>query len=89
MFVAAVEPLRAKERQVETQEPSKLMVFSVYPPLSANVLFCRFFLNLTRCMTKLRVPVLSFPDFMDISIVWRFQIDIIIPFLECLIMLKE
>jgi hypothetical protein len=26
---------------------------------------------------------------MDISIVWRFQIDIIIPFLECLIMLKE
>jgi hypothetical protein len=27
-----------------------------------------FFLNLTVCMTKLRVLVLSFPDFTDISI---------------------
>jgi hypothetical protein len=27
IYVAAVEPLRKKERQGETQEPSKLMVF--------------------------------------------------------------
>jgi hypothetical protein len=33
MFVALVEPLRKKERQGEIQEPSKLMVFSVHPPL--------------------------------------------------------
>jgi hypothetical protein len=32
MFVAAVEPPRKNERQGETQEPPKLMVFSVYVP---------------------------------------------------------
>jgi len=32
-----------------------------------NVIFGRFFLNLTLSMTKLRALVLSFPDFMDIS----------------------
>jgi hypothetical protein len=32
IYVAAVEPLRKKERQDETQEPSKLMVFWVPPP---------------------------------------------------------
>ncbi len=71
IYVAAVEALKKKERQSETQDSSKLMVFWVSsPPLNANVLFCRFFfLNLTLCMTKLRVPVLSFPNFMDISIV--------------------
>ncbi len=31
-----------------------------HPSLNANVLFCRFFLNLTLCMTKLRVLVLCF-----------------------------
>jgi hypothetical protein len=41
MSVAAVETFTKKERQGETQELSKLMVFSVYPPLNANVLFCR------------------------------------------------
>ncbi len=69
--VAAVEPLRQKERQGETQEPSKLLVFWVSTPgppsLNVNVLFCRFFSNLNLCMTKLRVLVLSFPDFTDIS----------------------
>jgi hypothetical protein len=38
-----------------------------HPPLNANVFFCRLFFNLTLCMTKLRVPILSFPDFADIS----------------------
>jgi hypothetical protein len=43
---------------------------SFTPPLNADVLFCSFFLNLTLCMTKLRGPVLSFPDFTDISLVF-------------------
>jgi len=34
-------------------------------PLNANVFFCRFFLDLTLCMTKLRVLVLCFPYFTD------------------------
>jgi hypothetical protein len=37
------------------------MVFWVSPPLNANVLFCKFVLNLTRYMTKLRVLVPCFP----------------------------
>jgi len=48
IYVAAVEPLRKRERQGETREPSKLI-------------FAGFFNNLTLCMTKLRVLVLSFP----------------------------
>jgi hypothetical protein len=32
-------------------------------------IFAGFVLNLTLCMTKLKVLVLSFPHFMDISIV--------------------
>jgi len=39
MFVAAVEPLRKNERQGETQEPS------IYPPLNANLLLCRYFFD--------------------------------------------
>jgi len=39
---------------------------SFIPPWNANVLFWRFFFNPTLCMTKLRVLVLSFPDFTDI-----------------------
>ncbi len=31
-----------------------------------QALFCKFFLNLTLCMTKLKVLVLIFPNFMDI-----------------------
>jgi hypothetical protein len=34
-----------------------------HPPLNASVLFCRFFKNLTPCMTKLRVQVLCLPYF--------------------------
>jgi hypothetical protein len=66
IYVAAMEALRKKERQGETQETIKMSFTS---PLNANVLFCRFFLNLTLCMTKLGVLTLSFPDFTtDISI---------------------
>jgi hypothetical protein len=67
IYVAAVEALRKKERQGETQETIKIPEF--HPPLNANVLFCRFIFNLTLCMTKLRVLVLSFLDFTDISII--------------------
>jgi hypothetical protein len=45
-YVAAVEALRKKERQDETQEPSKLMVFWVSPPqspLECYVLFWQVF----------------------------------------------
>jgi hypothetical protein len=38
---------------------------SFIPPLNANVLFCWFSLNLTLCMTKLRVLVLSFSYLME------------------------
>jgi hypothetical protein len=49
IYVAAVEALRKKERQDETQFTTKIDVFSEFhPPLNANVLFCRFVLNLTR-----------------------------------------
>ncbi len=37
------------------------------PPLNVNVLFSRFFSNFTLFITKLRVQVLSFADFTDIS----------------------
>ncbi len=47
---AAVEALRKRERQDETQFPIKIDGFlSFIPPLNANVLFCRFLLNLTLC----------------------------------------
>jgi hypothetical protein len=39
-----------------------------HSPLNANVLFCKGFFNLTLCVTKLRVLVLSFPHFTDNSI---------------------
>jgi hypothetical protein len=54
IYVAAVKALRKKERQDETQFITKMDVLWVSPPLNANVLFCRFILNLTRFMTKLR-----------------------------------
>ncbi len=42
IYVAAVEALRKKERIDETQFTTKIDGF-----LSANLLFCRFFMNLT------------------------------------------
>jgi hypothetical protein len=47
-------------------------------PLNANLLFCSFFLNLTLCMTKLRVLVPSLSDFMDMSNILQIYI-----FLHC------
>jgi hypothetical protein len=42
IYLAAEEALRKKERQGETQEPSKLMFFffEFQSPLNANKLFC-------------------------------------------------
>jgi hypothetical protein len=69
IYVAAVEGLRKKERQDETQCSPPIWGFSEFhPPLNANVLFCRFFFkNLTLCMTKLRVLMLCFSYFADNS----------------------
>jgi hypothetical protein len=53
MYVAAaVEVLGKKERHDETQFTTKIDVFLVSSPLTANVLLSRFLLNLTLCMTK-------------------------------------
>jgi hypothetical protein len=44
-----------KERQDETQFTTKVDGFLRFiPPLNAAVLFCRFSLNLTLCMTKIQ-----------------------------------
>jgi len=74
IYLAAMEALRQKERQGETQFTKKqLMIFLVSPhPLSSsnvNVLVCRFFLNLILCTTQFRVLVLCFPHFTDNSII--------------------
>jgi len=67
IYVAAVEALRKKERQDETQFTTKIDGFWVSSPVNANVLFCTFFfLTLTLFMTKLRV--LCFSSFTDNSI---------------------
>jgi len=63
IYVAAVAAVRKKERQAETQFTTKIDGFLSFialppPPLTANVLFCRFFGNLTLCMTKLKLGVL-------------------------------
>jgi hypothetical protein len=65
----ALKALRKKDRQDETQFPTKIDGFlSFTPPLNANVLFCRFFQKSHPCMTKLRVLVLCFPYFTNNSI---------------------
>jgi hypothetical protein len=69
IYLAAAEALRKKERQDETQFTTKIDGFlSFTPPWNANVLFRRFVLNLTLCMTKLRVLVPCFSYFTDNSI---------------------
>ncbi len=60
IYVTAVEALRKKERQDETQFTPKIDGFLSSTPLNANVLFFRVFFNLTLRMTKLRVLVLCF-----------------------------
>jgi len=67
--VVAVEALKTKEREGSNHDETlfttnKKWCFSEFqPPLNADVFFCRFFKNLTRFWTKLRVMVLCFPDF--------------------------
>ncbi len=53
IYLGAVQALRKKERQGEIHEP--LWFSEFHPRLNANVLFRRILLNLTLCMTKLRV----------------------------------
>ncbi len=74
IYVATVEPLRKKKDRVKLRSHQNWWFCEFHPLefhhpefLNASVLFCRFFFNLTLCMTKLRVLVLSFPDFTDIS----------------------
>jgi hypothetical protein len=55
-----------EKTQFITQKKSGAFL-SFTPPLKANVLFCRFFWNLTRFQTKLRVVVLRLPDFTENS----------------------
>jgi hypothetical protein len=65
-----VEALRKKERQDETQFTTKIdgfLSFIIPSWMLMYYFFAGLFLNLTLCMTKLKVPVLSFPDFTDIS----------------------
>jgi hypothetical protein len=70
IYVAAVEALRIIKRQVETQEKFDGFLSFTPPPLMLMYFFA-FKKNLTLCMTKLRVLLLSFPDFTDISIMCR------------------
>jgi len=70
-YAAAVEALRKKERQGCNSENRQIWWFSEFHArLNANVLFFRFFFfgNFILFMTKLRLLVLSFPDFRDIPI---------------------
>jgi hypothetical protein len=63
-----VETPKIKEIKGETQKTIKIDGFQRSPPpFNANVLLGRFSLSLTLFVTKLRVLVLSFPDFVDTS----------------------
>ncbi len=62
---------RKRKCRMKLSLPPKLMVFWVWPPLNASVLFCMFFFNLTLCMTKLRVVVLCLSYFTDKTLLCR------------------
>jgi hypothetical protein len=79
IYAAAVEALRKKERQDETQFTTKIGAFM------ANVLFCRFSFNLTRFETKPRVLVLCFPNFTENSIVTHFKFVVGTPKVQLLL----
>jgi hypothetical protein len=67
----------------QTQFGTKSGVFlSLAPSLKANVLFCRYFYNLTRLWTKLRVLVLCFSDFMENSILLLSTVRTFLPYLK-------
>jgi hypothetical protein len=68
----AVEVPKIKEVKGETHKTVKIDGFERSPPLNANVLFGRFSLSLTLFMTKLRVLMLSFPDFADTSTMHKY-----------------
>jgi hypothetical protein len=74
-----VEALRKNERQDETQEPSKLMVFWVSPLLNANVLFLQVLV-----WPNSGVLVLSFPDFTDALIFCKFYMKLDISLILCI-----
>ncbi len=75
IYVAAVEALRKKEREDETQFTTKIDgSLSFNPPW----MLMYFFLNLTLCMTKLRVLVLCLSYFTDNSIAWNLLWGLII-----------
>jgi hypothetical protein len=62
-----VEALREKRKTgVKLRKIDGFLSFN--PSWMLMYLFAGFFFNLTLCMTKPRVLVLSFPDFTDISI---------------------
>jgi len=67
--VAAVEALRKKKRQDETQFTTKIDGFLSFIPYWMLVYFLQVFKNITLCMTKLRVLVLCFSYFADNSII--------------------
>ncbi len=85
IYVAAVEALRAKESQDETQFTTKIDGFmSFIPPWM--YFFCNVFKNLTLCMTKLRVLlVLCFSYFTDNSNLLWFFTNFTFHFMTCLI----
>jgi hypothetical protein len=68
IYVAAVEALRKKERQDETQFTTKMDGFLSFIPRWMLM----YYLNLKLCMTKLRVLVLCFSYFTDNSILVYF-----------------
>jgi len=69
IYVAALEALRKKGKTGWNSVYDQNWWFSEFHrPLNANVLFCRFSLNLILCMTKLRVLVLCFSYFTDNSL---------------------
>jgi hypothetical protein len=75
IYVAAMEALRKKERQDETQFTTKIDGFLSFIPIwTLLYFFCRFFLNLTLCMTKLRVP----QKLMDSSVSPRMHANVLL-----------
>jgi len=59
--------LGKKKNRVKLTKPSNRWFFKFHPPLNVNVFFCKFFFNLTLFMTKFKLLVLSFPNFMHTS----------------------
>jgi hypothetical protein len=87
IYVAAVE-VRAQEKRKTGWNSGTIKIdgfLSFTPCWMLMYFFAGVFLNLTLCMTKLRVLVLSFPDFMDISITLHYILELTISlFLFCI-----